>query len=303
MKSHSGETNETESKSVANNIAQKKSNASTSTLQTMANNSPQVQQLKTYQAMADSSKPIQKKLKAPVPLVANSPMASTVAQLAKLPNLKTGGPEFYMREGLMGPDFKTNHRLESMADFTTAEAKKRGIARGRERKNSIVKMDTDDIRHELKKLIREVDNDDFVNGSQMGGNTSKAYPWITSVKGVGGTYTYEGGETILQLGLRKQKNSLLINHLDSGPLDNDPTWIAAKIAEEAAEAAAAAEEEKKRGEGDDEEEDEDEDEGGGGGGGEAVDADAAKKKRDKKKAKKARQKANKAAKATGGAGV
>lgn len=163
------------------------------------------------------------------------------AQLAKLPNLERAGPEYYIKDGSANAAFKRNHWVNTDSDFTTTEARQRGLART-ERKNSLVKMDDDDLKNELKKIITtDVKNEDFTAGNPILGKTTKAYPFITSVKGRGNAVTYEGGESILTLGLAKHSDRFLwINHLDSAPLKNHPTWIAARIAAEAAAAAEAA---------------------------------------------------------------
>lgn len=180
----------------------------------------------------------------PLQLLAKNSMP---VQLAKLPYLDRNGPGHYVsaHASCTNPSFTSNHRVDSASDFTIAEAKKRGLARGGERKNSIVKMNKSELIKELKKIIKDdVDNDDYMNSNEMTGNTSQAYPWITSVKNGAKPMKFEGGECILTLGLSKVTGSTLhlwISHLDSGPLDNDPAWIANKVQEDAtAEAAAEA---------------------------------------------------------------
>lgn len=164
-------------------------------------------------------------------------------QFTKLPNLARAGPEFYIAGIATEPKFTKNHRVDTAGDFTTGEAKKRGIARTGERKNSIVKMDSSELNHELKKIIREdVTNEDYTSNSEMGGDTSKAYPWITSVKDGTKPMKFEGGECILKLGVKKIPKAphLWISHLDSGPLNNNKTWIDNKLTAEAAAEAEAA---------------------------------------------------------------
>jgi hypothetical protein len=213
------------------------------------------QQLKKEEALQPVFNPIQllansRSRYMPVPLVANSPIAGSMpAQLTKLPNIERGGPEFYIKGLYTKPVFAQNHRVDPLSDFTTAEAKKRGLARTSERKNSIVKMDSSDLAVELKKIIREdVQNEDYMSNGEMGGNTSKAYPWITSVKDGVKPVKFEGGENVLKLGVAKQPGAshLWISHLDSGPLDNNATWIANKLAGEAEAVRLAAAEEAAR---------------------------------------------------------
>jgi hypothetical protein len=225
MKSHSGEAKETESNAVANNVAQKKSAEPVqSKLQEMVNASPQVQQLKAYQLMADSC----------------SPSNQLPVQLAKLPNLAR--PHHYIEpKEYANVGFTADHRVDPTSKFTITEATTKAAGKTT---NTILEMGDTELHTELKHILPQLDNDVYMTNGKLFGTTSKAYPWITRRKPAkaGDPLRFEGGTSILKLGLLKKGEGpkLRFNHLYDDNLVNDPTWIAAKKATDAAAEAEAA---------------------------------------------------------------
>ncbi len=225
MKSHSGEAKETATSAVANDTVQKKSSTPASALQAMANSSPQVQQLKAYQLMANSS----------------SQSNQQPVQLKKLPNLAR--PHHYIEpEEYANKGFTADHRVDPISKFTIKEATIKGSGKPT---NTILEMGDSELHTELKHILPQLDNAEYMKkDGTLFGTTSKAYPWITRrlPERRGGPFRFEGGTNILKLGLLKKGEGpkLRFNHLYDDNMVNDPTWIAEKIATDAAAEAEAA---------------------------------------------------------------
>jgi|GEM_PF-3964083 len=154
---------EDKNQAAANNTSKQPKHNSTLQLQQIANNSPQVQQLKAYQAMANTAS------KTTQLSVSNT---ATIQRLAR--------PQDYTMGKITNDGFAKNHIAEP-GKFTLYSAAKAAYDRGGV--NTIINIDTPRLTAELRQMIADVDDINKIKDAEEGylvKPTAGEYEWITS---------------------------------------------------------------------------------------------------------------------------